>query len=678
MNTRSSERITRKPRLFRGFRPAAGFRFFAVLTSLLLVFAGIAQAATDGGLQLRSASGGEWQSAATLDSSVQFHINGLLAEVEIRQQFRNDSDQWLEGRYLLPMPENSAVHDLRIETGGRIIVGEIQEKQQARETYQAAAASGQRAALVEQNRPNLFRTQVANVGPGDTVDVVVSYWQPVRYADGKFSLALPLTYTPKYADGGCGASSGICDGAAEALPASSLRELAPGLQPTVTISIDLDPGLPIATLDSPSHALTVNKQGQHYQAQLADLVIDSDRDFVLEWTPAAKSEAQAAVFSETVDGEHYALLMLMPPTQPVESLPRELIVLIDTSGSMSGTSMQQARDAVRRALDHLRPGDYFNLIRFESKTEALFGDSQPADADHLAVARQWVDGLEADGGTELSPALSRAFGQRPVDGLLRQVVLVTDAGIGNERQLLEQIDSELGDARLFPVGIGSAPNGYFLREAARIGRGSEVVIRAIEEVNEGMGTLFNKLDRPALRDLDIIWPAGAEAYPERLPDLYAGEPLMAVARLPQLGGEVKASGLGKAISWSDSLSLSPAISGGGNDAGVGRLWARSRIAALEDTLRQGADQAAVREQVIDVALRHHLVSTYTSLVAVDRTPLRPDSENMASVRFQNATPEGQLAFAQGGTGARSRLGLAACLLLLGLALARSRQLPGQM
>src|SRR5690606_33660375 len=136
MNTRSSERITRKPRLFRGFRPAAGFRFFAVLTSLLLVFAGIAQAATDGGLQLRSASGGEWQSAATLDSSVQFHINGLLAEVEIRQQFRNDSDQWLEGRYLLPMPENSAVHDLRIETGGRIIVGEIQEKQQARETYQ--------------------------------------------------------------------------------------------------------------------------------------------------------------------------------------------------------------------------------------------------------------------------------------------------------------------------------------------------------------------------------------------------------------------------------------------------------------------------------------------------------------------------------------------------------------
>lgn len=674
MNT-SSDRITEKPRLFRGFSPRRGFRFFVVLTALL-VFAGLAQAATDGGLELRPAGGGEWQSAATLDSSVHFQINGLLAEVEIRQQFRNDSDQWLEGRYLLPMPEDSAVHDLRIETGGRIIVGEIQEKQQARETYRAAAESGQRAALVEQNRPNLFRTQVANVGPGDTVDVVVSYWQPVRYADGKFSLVLPLTFTPKYADGGCGASSGVCDEAAQSLPASTMREVATGLQPTVTINIDLDPGLPIASLDSPSHALSVNRQGQHYQAHLTDLVVDSDRDFVLEWTPAAKAEAQAAVFSETVDGEHYALLMLMPPTQAVEALPRELIILIDTSGSMTGTSIEQARDAVQQALDHLRPGDYFNLIRFESRTEALFGNSQPADADHIDVARQWVDGLEADGGTELAPALSRAFQQQPVSGLLRQVVLVTDAGIGNERQLLEQIDSERGDARLFPVGIGSAPNGYFLREAARIGRGSEVVIRAIEDVNKGMGTLFNKLDRPSLRDLDVNWPAGAEAYPERLPDLYAGEPLMAVARLPQLDGEVKASGLGKSLNWSDSLSLSPAINGGGNDAGVGRLWARSRIASLEDSLRQGADESKVREQVIDVALRHHLVSSYTSLVAVDRTPVRPESEDMASVRFQNATPDGQLAFAHGGTGARSRLSLAICLLLLGLAVAKARRLPG--
>jgi len=669
MDTGSDLRITRKPRMFRGKPP---LRWWWV--GLLLVFSGLLHAAPqDEGLLLRH-DGGEWMPAATLDTSVHFDIHGLLAEVEVKQSFNNDSDQWMEGRYLLPLPETGAVHDLRIEVDGRVIVGEIQEKQEARRTYEAAASNGQRAALVEQNRPNLFQTRVANVGPGERVDVTISYAQRVDFSDGKFSLTLPLTLTPRYESSLCIESETGCDSHAESLPArGNAQRIASGLQPTVSIAIDLDPGLSILGMDSPTHALTVQQTGERYHADLKDAVVDSDRDFVVEWRPVAKAQAQSALFHERIDGEDYALMMLMPPTQPVDPLPRELVVLIDTSGSMTGTSIEQARAAVLDALDHLHPDDRFNLIRFESRTESLFESSQAVTTQNLSIARSWVETLQADGGTELAPALTAAFSAPPESGLLRQVVLITDAAIGDERMLLQQIETQLGPARLFPVGIGSAPNGYFLREAARLGRGSDVLIRSIDEVGESVGRLFDKLDRPALRDLDLNWPTGAEAYPQRLPDLYSGEPLLSVAKLPVMQGELKASGWNRKSEWSNRMDLSQA--GKTQDLGVARLWARARIDSLEDQLRQGASEDQVKPEIVDVSIRHRLVSRFTSLVAVDRTPVRQRDESMTSVRFDNATPDGSLAFAQTGTGARSRFALAVALLLVALAIGRSRRLP---
>jgi Ca-activated chloride channel family protein len=662
-------RHTRKPRLFASERIVRQRRLgFAFLLLALAARAG-AQEPEPEGLQLVDAQGA-WHTAAALETDVHFRIQGLLAEVTVEQTYRNDSTDWLEGRYLLPLPENAAVHALNLQVGERIVVGEVREKEEAAAIYAAAAAQGQVAGLVEQNRPNLFRTAVANIAPGASVRVRIGYWQRVDYRDGTFSLGLPLTLTPRYSPGCAeGAEMAIADAQVAALPAANAaHDRGAALEPVVTLRVDLNPGVTLSEVASPTHAIAVVQRDDRYVVALRDGAVASDRDFELRWTPAPQSEPQGALFVERRADAEYAFAMLLPPTRKAEALPRELVLVIDTSGSMEGESMRQARAALVEALSHLRASDRFNLIQFNSVSEQLFEHAVPADAAHLKVASDWIAGLFATNGTEMAPALTRALAGSAPAGYVRQVVFITDAAVDNEAALFAQIERELGDARLFPVGIGSAPNGWFLRKAAEVGRGSDLLIRAPEQVVAQMDVLFSKLDRPALSDVQLRWPEGADAYPARLPDLYHGEPLVAVAKLPRSGGMLKASGWSPQGEWQDTLPLQRGIV----MDGVARLWGRSRIDALEDALRQGGDETLVRPEIVTLALEHGLVSRYTSLVAVDRTPARPDDAALDSLEFVNAAPAGALAFAQGATDARRSLGLAFALALIALALFQRR------
>lgn len=621
------------------------------------------------GLQLLDADG-QWYAAMALETTVDFHIRGLTAEVTVSQRYVNDSGEWLEGRYLLPLPGDAAVGSLRLQVGERLIEGEIQEKARAQATYQRAAAAGQVAGLVEQSRENLFRTAVANIGPGEEVVIEIGYWQAVDHSDGEFGIALPLTFTPPWHFDGETRFAEQDAPVAAGTAASTAIDLGEGLAPTVALNIDLAAGLPLARITSPSHAIHVEPlPDDHYRIELADLVEPADRDFELRWTPRASRLTQQAVFTETVEGEHYALVMMVPPTLPAEPVARELILLVDTSGSMYGLAMEQAIAALDHALDRLRPDDHFNLVRFDHRSEALFDQSLPADAGNIERARNFVNGLHANGGTDLMPALRLAFDSPPVPGHLRQVVLITDAGVSNEQQLLHAIAHERGPARLFTVGIGSAPNGHFLRRAAELGQGSQVLIRQLDQVDAGIDTLLRRLDQPALRDLAVNWPAAADAWPNPLPDLYAGQPLQVVARLPALTGEVIASGQSRHQHWQQRASLPAAQPG----HGIARLWAQARITALDDALRDGADPEQIRQQTLEVALRHGLVSRYTSLVAVERRQARPDGADLASMQFANAAPAGSIGYAQGATPARMRLALAILLAAAALLLAGRRR-----
>jgi Ca-activated chloride channel family protein len=352
-------------------------------------------------------------------------------------------------------------------------------------------------------------------------------------------------------------------------------------------------------------------------------------------------------FAETINGRPYHLLMVMPPTQEDASLvqmPRETIFIVDTSGSMHGVSMSQAKRAVDLAIRALKPGDRFNVIEFNSYTTALYPHSMPASPGNVASALNFVQQLQADGGTEMRPALKLALSTPAQESHLRQIVFITDGSVGYEDQMFSMIEQRLGAARLFTVGIGSAPNSLFMRKAAEAGRGSYTYISALHEVSEKMEALFRKLEHPQVTDINMHWPSGVivDSYPATVPDLYLGEPVSVKVQASnefRRGDAVRITGNSMAGAWAVDLALDAPV----ESEGIAALWARARIGELMDEERRGGDTEELRAGILETALTHHLVSKYTSLIAVDKTPVRPSSDPLSSEQVPNLMPYGQSA-----------------------------------
>jgi Ca-activated chloride channel family protein len=656
------------------FAAVAGAMASLALAAIALLLSVQAQAAEGmpgrdpraGTLMLQAKGGGDAVPATLVDTDVTMKITGMLARVCVAQRFTNPSSGWQEGVYVFPLPENAAVDALAMRIGTRTVEGVIRERGAARRTYEKAKDAGRRTALVEQERPNLFTSSVANVGPGETVEVTIEYQQTLRYDAGAFWLRFPLAITPRYIPGTPAAAAALVDRHVEtvapllvaglgatgwapdtdAVPdASRITPPVPhpagqgGMLNPVSIEVELDAGMPLALLESRSHDLAVQRRGEgRYRLALAAGPVPSDRDFELVWRPAAGAAPRAAVFHETREDATYALVMVMPPDPGTAArrLPREAIFVVDTSGSMAGASIAQAREALALALGRLQPGDTFNVIEFNSTTRRLFRGARPVSPETLDTARRWVRGLRAEGGTEMAAALREALDGHDGHERLRQVVFLTDGAVGNEDQLFGIIRERLGDSRLFTVGIGAAPNAHFMTRAAALGGGTFTYIGRVDEVAAKMGALFEKLDAPMLRDVRIDWPPGTEAWPRRLPDLYAGEPVVVAARLAGTPAAVRVAGERSGASWDETLSMRESV----QDAGVARLWARHKIGALMDAERDPAAADAAKAGIVTVALDHGLVSKYTSLVAVDTTPARPAGEPLDSAMLPVALPEG--------------------------------------
>jgi Ca-activated chloride channel family protein len=606
---------------------------------------------THGSLLVRTHVAGRFEEVPALRTEVRIRVTGLVARAEVTQAFHNPGTQWLEGIYVFPLPEGVAVDALRLHVGERVIEGQLREREEARQTYRQARAAGQKTSLLEQERANVFTTSVANIGPGEEVAVTIQYQELVRYDQGEFRLRFPLVVGPRYIPGtaplagepgtGWGVNTAEVPDAERITP--PVRHPSEGPINPVDLSIDLDPGLRLHRLVSPYHPIVTTPIGGTRQTvALAGGTIPADRDFELVWAPDVGAEPAAAVFTETHAGERYALVMLLPPAPrtPAVRLPRETILVVDTSGSMAGASIVQAKAALVQALDALTPADRFNLIQFNSRTDQLFPASRPAGAAEVRQARQWVQALQANGGTEMLPALRAALAADGEDGIVRQVVFITDGLVGNEDQLFGHISQNLGRSRLFTVGIGSAPNGHFMTKAAQFGRGTYTYVGSPSEVAEKMGALFRKLESPVLADLQVSWgSADVEAWPARLPDLYAGEPIVLVARLGgDPGDELRVSGKRGDREWDGGVW----VDGGAEETGLHKLWARRKISGLMDRLREGADRAEVRQAVLAVALQHQIVSAYTSLVAVDVTPTRPAGAPGTTANVPVALPAGMV------------------------------------
>ncbi len=603
---------------------------------------------------------GQWQEPATLlTTDYRVTVSGLIADTLLRQRFANISQQWREGVFVFPLPEDASVYGLTMIAGERVIEGQIHTRQQATQQYEQARAEGRQAARVEQQRANLFTTHLANIPPGEAVTVELRYQQAVRYQFGQFELRLPTTLTPRYMPGQPLANRPSSWQGGWATPTTEVPDadkISPfTLRPQevgagshlAQVALTLNAGLPIAQVTSPSHRLTSTWEGDTVTVTPEQGALVMDRDLVVRWSPQRGQAPSAALFHEHFDGEDYLLAMLVPGQAPRQSLPRELVFVIDTSGSMAGSSIRQAQASLLRGLDTLGADDYFNVIQFNSQTQALFSSAKPADAANLARARRYVQSLAANGGTEMAPALAAALvdshqGDHRQDRV-RQVVFITDGAVGNEQRLFRQISDQLGDSRLFTVGIGSAPNMHFMREAARYGRGTYTAINDLGALSEPLEQLFGKMESPVMTAIQTQWPAGTEAgavLPQRPGDLFLGEPLIQVIRGQGAVGEVTASGrLADGSQWQQALALAQAAPG----RGLHRYWARQKIDSLLDQSLSGQASESTQLAVTDLGLRHQLVTPYTSFVAVDKTPLRTPDEALATDQVPTLQPHGTTA-----------------------------------
>jgi Ca-activated chloride channel homolog len=607
-----------------------------------------------GTLLFRSETGEE--PAPRVHTDIDMTVSGIIARVQVTQQFQNPGDRWVEGVYAFPLPENSAVDQLRMQLGERVIVGEIREKADAQQLYAQARENGQRASVVHQQRPNIFRTAVANVGPHETIKITLSYLQIVDQQGGRYSLRFPLTITPRYVPG-VSAADAIVDTPETPVAllneshgphdTATLGDLLPQFahanasRQSVRFNINIDAGVPVEYIASAHHKVKIeNSSDNGYRVELADASVAPDRDFELSWTPVVHGNPAAVLFRETTDAGEHVLLMFMPPQERgVLRTNREVIFIIDTSGSMSGASIEQARAALLTGLKTLLPTDRFNLIQFNSSHDCLFDAPVAATADNVAAARRYVIGLQAQGGTEMLSALSAAFAMPHSPEHLRQVLFITDGAVSNEANLMHAIRHGLGDARLFTVGIGSAPNGYFMRTAAQVGRGTFTFIGQASEVSQRMNELLRKLTSPVLTDITLYWPDGVtpEYAPASIGDLYADEPLLITARLPQKArGTLNITGHSVRV-WGRQIPLHAAES----RAGVATLWARKRIEDIVNQQAQGVSDDVIRSQVLPLALEYQIVSKYTSLVAIDKTPARAPGESLHNARIENTKPHGQ-------------------------------------
>jgi Ca-activated chloride channel family protein len=639
-------------------------------TILLVLFVIRAETATaaeqNWGLELTIDAGVYTELA--IDTGIQLDITGLVARVEITQQFTNRSSQWAEGIYRFPLPQGAAVDQMRIKVGERLLEGEIQEKETARRTYQKAREAGQTATIVEQQRRNQFETRLANIGPGETIEITIGFLQTVSYSDFSFHLRLPMTFTPRW-------EPGLLAGNIQAstlntpalLPATSTT--AHGLK----FNANLVSAVEFAAIESRYHDVDIRQVENGYSIELLNPYQVTDRDFELSWTPTLGSHPSVSLTTFN-DGESvYAQLMLAPPmADAINPQPREVIFIIDTSGSMEGASLVQAKAALLHALGSLSADDYFNLLEFNSVTDLLYDQSVPVTQSSLYTATNFINGLNANGGTDMAPALKTALELPEVPQLMRQVVFITDGAVGNETELLQKVAQDLGDSRMFTVAIGHAPNSWFMRKTAEIGRGSYVHIGKADEVNERMSALWNRIQLPALTNICIDWGESAEFYPEIVPDLYAGEPLWLLARLPSEPTLIELCGELNGLDWRLNVNGWDAAAAVDNGDSLAKLWARKKIEALEDSLMFGADRELTQLEITATALEYGLLTRQTSLVAVDKTPRRKSDVSLTRSNIPGLLPAGSPAELAGypstATGWLSQLLLSLLVLLLATAM----------
>ncbi len=591
----------------------------------------------EGSLLFRSPVSGRFESVPLVHTDVAIDVRGLVAASTVTQQYVNSSADPIEAVYIFPLPHDAAVYDMEIKIGDRVIRSIIREREEAKRTYEAAKAQGKRAALLEEERPNIFTASVANIMPGDNIDVRLRYVEPLRWEEGKVRLVFPMVVGPRYIPGTQAVDHSGTGWVADTNAVPDASRITPLLRNPdtrsghdISVAVDLDPSFDAGSISCISHSIIVQglADGRHH-VELASGSTIPNKDFVLEIQQAERTQAKTALFlsPDSGSGETHFMLAAFPPTVPAgERTPVEMLYMIDVSGSMEGTSIEQARLALLQGLARLKPTDRFGILAFSSGFQEFSPGPLAATPENLSAARRYVQHLQAGGGTEMLPALKHLMAKPQIPGYLRHIVLLTDGDLGNEEEIFTSLRHELGNARLYTIAIGSEPNLFLATKMAQFGRGTFTHIANNNEVGEKMTRLFENIESPVLTDVQLTFTGVevADLYPERTPDLFLHQPLLVFGRITK--GH---SGTMHLTARAGNQPYEAAISFDSLKArfhpGITTLWARQRVEELMDKWRESDEKQRndLRAGIIAHSIRYHIVTRFTSLVALEEVVVNP-------------------------------------------------------
>ncbi len=627
-----------------------------------------------GQLQLVSTSGATGFSALT-HTDVSAHISGSVARVEVEQQFSNPSKVPVEAIYTFPLPEHAAVDGMEFRIGARRVLGQIKEREAARKIYQAAKAAGKRSALLDQERANIFTQSVANIMPGDKITVRISFVQTLDYKNGAYEWAFPTVVGPRYTG-----ASGLLDAAAsrgntgEVSDADKIKPpyALPGTRSghDLSLHVTLDAGVPVGNIRSLLHPISINRESANgAQIELMDQATLPNRDFILRYQVAGEHLASGLLTQSDGHGGGYFALVMQPPAVPkrADISPRELVFVVDQTGSQQGFPIEKSKEAMHEALKHLRLNDTFQVLAFNTDVFPCFSGSVRPTSANLSKATKFINALNAGGGTDILKALAVAL-KAPADPKrLRVVVYLTDGFVGNDEQILDFERKNRGTTRVFPFGMGNSVNRALLEGMAREGNGS------FETITMGLSRAeFERtLDQPVASDADraqlkqnlkeqksaveaiqrfnshietpvLISPRvsfGAlpiEAVsPDPIGDVFQTQPIIIVGRYTKAArGAITLSGFSGGRAWKRAIPVDLGAARQDNPA-LESLWARAQVDALE---RQNVDESK-KEDITQLCLAHRLMSKYTSFVAVEDKVVNPGGKQ-ATNDVPSEVPEG--------------------------------------
>ncbi|MDA7947390.1 MAG: marine proteobacterial sortase target protein [Hyphomicrobiaceae bacterium] len=581
--------------------------------------------------------------AQRLDTNVDVTVSGPVARTTVTQRFRNTGNTWVEGIYAYPLPARSTVDTLSMRIGKRVIRGEIVPRAVAQELFEVASSTGRNTKPPVRYRPDMFMASVARIAPGEVVKVKIEFQELLRGNGGIYALRIPLVAAPRLAPKSYLQPVKLDGHAGVPGQAGHVDKAGDQKVNRVSLRVRINAGFPLGEVKSESHEISLRRTGDATAiVSLHQGAARADRDFELTWDTKRAAAPLTTAFHQKLGEDDYILTMLAPPKASAAPLPmsREVVFVVDSSVSMKGKPLDQVRQSLTSALERLRPGDRFNIIGFNGENAKLFREPVAVTKSSLGIAAGFVERMRAEGEALMLPALEAALADsRKKDSQrVRQIVLLTGGAVSSDSAFLSTLAQKRGRSRVFIVGIGSIPNEPLMRRAAEIGRGAFMDIPSQAEISDKLSAFFERLERPVITDLKLEWASGVrvDSWPNPLPDLYLNAPLILTARISALKGEMKLSGKIAGQPWSQKIALTDSRIG----SGIGRFWARHKVASLKARSYTGQSAHDVNRAIETVALAHGLVGRTTSLVAIDVTPPRPENQPLASESLPIDLPAG--------------------------------------